>query len=531
MRMSRRLVGLLGLVGPLAAALVAAPVAAQPVVFRMATSTDASTLDPHASNAAVNTLLLANIYETLALNRDDLSLEPGLALSWTQVSPTRWRYVLRPNVRFHNGNAFDADDVVFSIERARAPTSNMGIFVDTVERAERVDALTVDIVTRVHDPVLPNKMSRVFIMDREWSVEHRAERPQNFREREETHASRNANGTGPYILRSREPEQRTILARNEAWWGWGGPGRGNVTEYHHVIIASDPTRTAALLSGEVDMSHVVPPQDLERLRRDPRLRVLEGPENRTLWLAMDQWRDELLYSNVRGRNPFRDLRVRQAIAHAIDVDSIVRRTLRGQGVPTGSMWTSFVTGYDPALDRRLPLDRARARALLAEAGYPNGFEVTLDCPVGVYDEVCLALAPMLAQVGITLRVNIQPQAPMFQKIGRLDTSFYGLTWGVPTLDASYTLRAIMMTRERAGPASWNYGGYSNPRVDTLIEEAEATVDQDRRIALMREAHRIHNEELGHIPLYTLTIPWAMSQRVQVAHRPDNRVMVMNVTIR
>jgi peptide/nickel transport system substrate-binding protein len=514
----------------LAGLLFAPALSAQPVVFRMATSTDASTLDPHASNSAVNALLLSNIYETLALNRDDLSIEPGLALSWTQVEPRRWRYVLRPGVRFHNGNAFDADDVVFSIGRALAPTSNMGIFVDTVERAERVDATTVDIVTRVPDPVLPNKMSRVMIMDREWSLEHRAERPQNFREREETHASRHTNGTGPFTLRSRVQDQRTVLARNEAWWGWG-PRRGNVTEYHHVIIASDATRTAALLSGEVDMSHVVPPQDLERLRRDARLRVLEGPENRTLWLAMDQSRDELLYSNIRGRNPFRDVRVRQAIAHAIDVETIIRRTLRGQGVPTGSMWTPFVTGFDPALDRRLPLDRERARRLLAEAGYPNGFEVTLDCPVGVYDEVCLALAPMLAQVGITLRVNIQPQGPMFQKIGRLETSFFGLTWGVPTLDASYTLRAIMMMRERAGPASWNYGGYSNPRVDALIEEAEAAQDQERRIALMREAHRIHNEELGHIPLYTLATAWAVSQRVQIAHRPDNRVMVMNVTLR
>jgi len=331
------------------------------------------------------------------------------------------------------------------------------------------------------------------------------------------------------VLRSREPDQRTVLVRNPRWWG-GPPGPNDVTEWQHVVIASDPTRIAALLSGEVDFVHTVPAQDVARLQRDPRLKVLIGQENRTMWLAMDQARDELLYSNVKGRNPFKDVRVREAIAIAIDVEAIRSRVLRGHAVPTASMWTQFVTGYDEAFARRPPVDRDRARRLLAEAGYPQGFEVTLDCPVGAYDEVCQAIAGMLAQVGIQIRLNTVPSAVFFRKLQQEDTSFYGLTWGVPTFDALYTFRGIMMTRALAGGGSWNWGGYSNPRVDALIREVEAETAPARRIALIHEAQRIHNAEYGHIPLYHLMIPFAMKANVMVTHRADNLVFGRTVKV-
>ena len=500
---------------------------AQAKPFRLATTSDAATLDPHANNAFINVLLLQQIYEPLICRDDDLKLEPCLAARWEQPEPTRWRFHLRAGVRFHNGSTFDADDVVFSLLRAKAPTSNYGLFVDTVADVVKVDAMTVDVITRVPDAVIPDKMSRVFIMDKEWSIANRSDKPQNFRDKEETFASRNTNGTGPFVLRNRTIDVRTVLDRNPSWWSMIA---GNVTEYHHIVIASDATRVAALLSGDVDFVHTLPVQDIPRLKSDPKLKVLEGQENRTLWLAMDQQRDELQYSDVKGRNPFKDLRVRKAIAHTIDSEAIKRATLRGQGVPTGSMWTQYVNGWSAPLDQRPAIDRDLARRLLAEAGYANGFKVTLDCPVGAYDEVCVAIAAMLAQVKIQVHVNVMPASVFFQKIQREDSSFYGLTWGVPTFDALYTMRAIMMSKDKFGSASWNFGRYSNARVDELVALVERETDSEKRRALIREAHQLHNSEVGHIPLYHLMIPMASSAKVTAKHRADNLISAKTVRI-
>lgn len=505
--------------------LTAAPAGAK--TFRLATTSDAATLDPHANNAFINVLVLQQIYEPLICRDDDLKLEPCLATRWEQTGPTRWRFHLRPNVKFHNGAAFDADDVLFSMQRAQAPTSNYGVFVDTVAEVIKVDAMTVDIVTRVPDAVIPDKMTRIFIMDKDWSVTNRSEKPQNFREKEELFAARNTNGTGPYQLRSRELDVRTVLALNTAWWG---KMSGNVTEYHHLTIASDATRVSALFSGDVDFVHTLPVQDIPRVRADSRLRVLEGQENRTLWLGMDQFRDELLHSNIKGRNPFKDVRVRRAVALAIDVDAIRRATLRGQAVPTASMWTQYVNGWSATIDKRLDVDRDQSRRLLAEAGYREGFRVTLDCPVGAYEQVCVAIAAMLAQINIQVQVNVMPATLFFQKIQREDTSFYGLTWGVPTFDALYTMRAIMMSKEKFGNASWNFGHYSNPRVDELVGLVERETDAEKRRAFIREAHQIHNSEVGHIPLYHLMIPMASSAKVQAKHRADNLISARTVRI-
>jgi peptide/nickel transport system substrate-binding protein len=495
-------------------------------VFRMATSTDAATLDPHATNALFTFLVVAQVYEPLTHRGDDMRVYPGLAERWEQVEPTRWRFHLRDGVSFHGGERFDAEDAVFSLGRAKAPASNYGIFVDTLDRAEAVDRLTVDVITRVPDATIPDKMTRVLMMDRGWSEANRAERPQNFGQREETFAARNANGTGPFVIRSREVDQRTVMVRNPAWWGANGAAAGNVAEYHHIVLSSDATRVAALLSGEVDMVHVVPVQDVERIRRDGRLRVLEGQENRTVFLGMRQDAEEL----QGGPNPFRDLRVRQAVAHAIDVEAIRRRTLRGQAIPTGSMWTHFVNGHSPDAERRAPYDRERARALLAEAGFPNGFAATLDCPVGTYDEACQAVVAMLAQVGIRAALNLQPNTQFIGRIQRRDTGFYMLSWGVPTFDALYTLRAVMASRAMAGGASWNAGGWSDGRFDELVRAVEAETDAEKRRDLIREAHALHNAQLGHIPLYHMMIPWAHHAGVRVAHRADNQVQVREIRL-
>jgi peptide/nickel transport system substrate-binding protein len=372
-------------------------------------------------------------------------------------------------------------------------------------------------------------MTRVMMMDRGWSEANRATVPQNFAQREETFTVRNANGTGPFVIRSREVDQRTVMVRNPSWWGAAAAG-GNVTEYHHVTLTSDATRIAALLSGEVDMVHVVPVQDVARIQRNPRLRVLEGQENRTVFLGMRQDVEELAGSDVRGRNPFRDLRVRQAVAHALDLEALRRTTLRGQGVPTGSMWTQYVNGWAQESDRRTPFDPERARALLAEAGYPNGFSVPFDCPVGTYDEACQAVAGMLARVGIRAALTIHPNAVFSQRVRRQEPMFYGLSWGVPTFDASYTLRAVMASRSVGGTATWNAGGWSNAAFDALLPRIDAEQDPEARRRLMRAAHELHNADLGHIPMYHMMIPWAHRVGVVVAHRADNQVQVREIRV-
>jgi peptide/nickel transport system substrate-binding protein len=517
-----------------AALLLAGPTLAQtspPRVLRMATSVDAATLDPHATNALFTFLVVQQIYESLTHRGDDLKITPSLATRWEQLEPTRWRFHLRPEVKFAGGETFDADDVVFSIRRALAPTSNYGIFVDTVADVVAVDGLTVDLITRVPDAVIPDKMTRILIMDRGWSEANRSAAPQNFAQREELFAVRNANGTGPYMIRSREQDQRTIMVRNPNWWGRAANiAAGNVDEYHHITLSSDATRVAALLSGEVDFVHVVPVQDVARIRGNARLRVLDGQENRTVFMAFRQDTDELAGSDTPGRNPFRDLRVRQAVAHAVDVEALRRATLRGQAVPTGSMWTQFVNGWDASTDARLPLDRARARALLTEAGYPNGFTVPLDCPVGTYDEACQAIAAMLAQVGIRAQLNLMPNAQFTQKIRRLESSFYVLSWGVPTFDASYTLRAIMASRTLGGSASWNLGGWSNPAFDAMIARMDNELDPAARRAVMQAMHRLHNADIGHLPLYHMMIPWAHRQGVAITHRADNQFSVREIRV-
>jgi peptide/nickel transport system substrate-binding protein len=529
--MAKRAAWLMG-----AAALLAAGAAeaqqAPNRVLRMATSVDSATLDPHATNALFTFLVVHQVYEALTWRGDDLKVHPGLATRWEQVEPTRWRFHLREGVRFAGGEAFDAEDVVFSLNRALQPTSNYGIFVDTVTAVEARDRLTVDVVTRVPDPVIPDKMTRVLIMDRGWSEANRATVPQNFAQREETFTVRNSNGTGPYVIRNREVDQRTVMVRNPNWWGANGNGaaRGNVAEYHHITLTSDATRVAALLSGEVDFVHVVPVQDVARIQRDPRLRILEGQENRTVWIGMRQDLDELTGSDVRGRNPFRDLRVRQAIAHAMDLDALRRTTLRGQGVPTGSMWTEFVNGWARETDRRTPYDPARARALLAEAGYPNGFTVPMDCPIGTYDEACQAVAAMLTRVGIRAQLTIHPNAVFGQRTRRQEPMLYMLSWGVPTFDASYTMRAVMASRSVGGAATWNAGGYSNPAFDALLGRIDHEGDPERRRALIREAHAMHNADFGHVPLYHMMIPWAVRTGVNVTHRADNQFQVREIRV-
>jgi len=516
----------------IAAALFALALPAGAATLRWAAAGDISTMDPHANNEGFTNFYHDHIYESLVTRGKDLKVEACLAVSWQALSPTVTRFKLRPNVKFHDGTPFTADDVVFTFQRALSDTSNFKPYLAGVKEAKVVDNLTVDVITDGPAPVLLGQLTEVRIMSRAWATKHNVLKPQDYKNKEETYAVRNANGTGPYILRSRDADVKTVAVRNSNWWG---KMEGNVDEMIYTPIKQDSTRMAALLSGEIDFVLDPPPQDIGRLKQDPKIKVLEGMENRTIFLGMDQWRDELQYSGVKGKNPFKDKRVREAMQAAIDVNALKSQVMRGLSVPTAVMYAPQVDGYPKELDKVKGPDRAKAKKLLAEAGYPNGFDVTLDCPNNRYvndEKLCVAIAAMLAQVEVKVRVNAMPRANYFPKIQNLDTSFYMLGWGVPTFDSQYALQSLIRTRvEKTPNGDYNLGKYSNAKVDENIDKLTTEVDPKKRAALAVEASKIHMDDVGHIPLHFQVIPWAMRSNVSVVHRADNKLMVKWVTVK
>jgi peptide/nickel transport system substrate-binding protein len=506
--------------GLLVALLAALPAAAR--TLRLASAFDPQSMDPHALALLYQSRVVSQVYDSL-VNRDrEFRLEPALATSWKMVDARTWRFALRPNVKFHDGTPMTADDVVFSIGRALAKTSQRAFQLRGVTGARRVDELTVDVLLAAPDAVLPEKMIFVGIMSRAWAEKHGVQQPQDFNAKQETHAVRNANGTGPFVLKRYEPDARAVLAANPNWWGRGTAfGGGNLTEVVYAVIQSDATRMAALATGEADFVIDPPFQDIARLAQDRRLKFASTTDIGTQYLGFDQWRAELESSDARGRNPFRDLRVRRAVYQAIDIDSIVAKVLRGQASPTGSFVSPLVTGYLPELERRLPYDPAAARALLKDAGYPNGFTVQLDCVnVTFRAAVCQAITAMLAQVGIRATFQPSPSALFFPKLTQATSSFFEFGW-IPTTDAWSMLNSIVRSYDGTGAGQFNGGRYSSAKLDGLIDAIRVEPDADRRRQLVGDALRLMADDLPLLPLYRRRINWVMRPNIHPVPWPND----------
>ena len=462
------------------------------------------------------------MYETLVNRGKQLEIVPALATEWRQLDSLTWRFTLRKGVRFHDGTPFNADDVLYSVERASEPTSQIRVYATALGKPKKVDDYTVEFKLPEPNPIMLEHATLVQIMSRAWCVKNKVERPLDFSNKEESYASLHANGTGPYMLKSREPDVKTVMVRNPNWWG---KHEGNVTEVTYLSIKSDATRVSALISGNVDLILDPPPQDVPRLRKQQGIKVVEGPENRIIFFGFDQARDELLYSDVKGRNPFKDRRVREAIYRAIDIESLKRVTMRGQALPTGGITPSPLAS-NPEAEKRLPYEPARAKALLTEAGYPNGFGFTLDCPNNRYindEQICVAVAGMLAKIGLRVRVNAQPRAIYFARLPKRDTSAYMLGWGGAITDAQTILTPVLHSPDNKGAGDYNWGNYKNAKLDALIDAARTESDAAKRKKIIAEAIAEHNAEIHHVPLHRQVIPWAMRQNVQVVHRADNWV--------
>ena len=498
--------------------------AAEAKTLRYSMQDDATTLDPHAANLLGVGRLTRNVYEGLVTRDKDFKMVPGLALSWTQPDSNTWRFKLRPGVKFHDASALTADDVVFSVERALHPLSQLKSSVQGIASARKVDDLTVDLMMKEPNPVLLNHLFNLLIMSKAWSAKNGALTPQNYKDKEDTFASRNTNGTGPFMVTVRQPDVKTVLVENPNWWNRASAERGNVTQVVVSPIKAAGTRLAALLSGEVDFVIDPPLQDVGRLKAAPELKVVQGGEPRVQFFGFDVHRDELLYSNVKGKNPFKDVRVRQAFAHAIDVESIRTKIYRNLMVPGASIVATQVQGYSKDTDRPLKFDRERAKKLLAEAGYPKGFEVAIDCSnAPPAADACQAFAPMLAQVGIKLTPNLLVPTNFFPKIQKFDTSMFFYSWGSTTFDSLYVLQSLLYTNsnDQNGNGDSNLGRYSNARVDRLIDQVKVEADMKKRDALIREVLATVAAELPVVPLYQPINSWAMRRNVSVVFSPNN----------
>jgi peptide/nickel transport system substrate-binding protein len=504
---------------------------AQAQTVRVANQGDALSMDPHSLNESLQLDVTNNVYDTLVQRNKDLSLAPGLATAWKQTSPTVWRFELRKGVQFHDGTPFTADDVVFSMARTQADGSDMKSYTNDFKAVRKVDSHTVEIETHKPFPILPDQMARVMIMSKKWCEDNQATRPVDRRKGIENAASFRANGTGPFRLRERQPGVRTVFVRNGNYWG---KVEGNVQEVIFTPIGNDATRVAALLSGEIDVMEPVPVQDIERVNGSANARVLTAPELRTIFLGMDQKRDELLYSSVKGKNPFKDKRVRQAFYQAIDIEGIKRTVMRGASVPTGLMVGAGINGFQPDMNKRLPYDADAAKKLLADAGYPNGFEVTMNCPNDRYvndARICQAVAANLSRIGVKINLAAETKGTYFPKILRRDTSFYLLGWTPSTVDSHDMLNAIVSCVDDKGAGQFNLGAYCNQKVDDLARRIQSETDRAKRNAMFREAFQIHMDDIGHIPLHQQALAWGVSKKVDVVQRADNNVSFKWITVR
>ena len=491
--------------------------------LRWSSAGDSLTLDPHSQNEGPTHAMSHQIYDSLVYRNQEMKLTPRLALEWKLTDdPTVWEFKLREGVKYHNGNPFTADDVVFSIMRAKHENADMKGLLTTVVEAIKVDDHTVRLRTDGPNPLLPNNLTDLFIMDKEWSEENKVAVPQNFKAGEETYAVRNANGTGPYRLISREADVKTELARNDDYWGKGQYPL-EVSRIVYTPIKSSATRVAALLSGEIDFLLDPPVQDLDRLAAARGLAVRSGPENRTIFLGMQQAVPELRTSDVKGKNPFADKRVREALNIAINRDAIGKVVMRGQSVAAGMIAPPFVDGYSAELDRVPTVDVARAKALLAEAGYPNGFAVTLACPNDRYvndEAICQAVTGMFGQIGVKARLDARPKSIHFAELPKGELDLYMLGWGVPTMDSHYVFHYLYETRTDKG-GSWNVTGYSSPRVDALTTAMNREIDLGKRAGMVAETWKTVQDDVVYLPIHHQMLNWAMKDDIDFPVQSEN----------
>lgn len=515
----RRLANAALLAAALLAAVPAAPGTVAAATLRWAASRDIGSLDPVSFGETFTLSFLNHVYEALVRFDTGLKIEPALAERWEVLGPTRWRFHLRPGVRFHDGAALTADDVVASLKRATDEASPLKGNLPAFKDARAADALTVDVDLHSAYPLLLNDLTNIFVFSKPWLVANRAEAPTDVGKGVEGYATRHANGTGPFRVESRTADQATVLVRNPAWWD---EPRHNVDRIEFLPIANDATRLAALASGQVDFTNAVPLQAAARLEGTPGVKLLLATELRTVFFALNF--AERTQSGAP--NPLRDGRVRAALLRALDAEGIRRGVMRGQSRVTGSLVAPSIAGYAPELDERPPYDPEAAKRLLAEAGYPADLALQLVCSTDTLvaeEAICTAASAMWARVGVRTAVSAAPRTLVTPRrvAGQFDITIFG--WAnEPAIDALSILNQVLHTK--TGSAGiFNWGGWGQPEIDALVDRASNELDRDKRVPMMTGALRIAKERTLFLPLHQQPMAWAVRDTVEaVAQAPDNK---------
>ena len=509
--MNMRLLALLSV-----ALALAAPADAK--LLRHASQVDPGTMDPHALASLYNNRVMSQIYEPLVDRDESFKAGPRLALSWEPIAAGKgWRFKLRPGVKFHDGTPFTAEDVVFTVKRALDPLSAYKTTLPNVTGAQKVDELTVDLLTSQPTPVLPLSLINLRIMSKAWCEKHKVVRPQDFKAKEETHATRNTNGTGPFRLVRWETDVKTVLAANPDYWG----KRGNVTEAHYLVVATAATRVAGLISGEIDIVTDPAVQDILKLRGQPGIAIGETVGTGSQFLGFHHGK----------KLPFKDPRVRHAVRAAIDVEALRTKVMRDMAVTQRAIYSPVIDGFDPRFAKPVAYDLPRAKELLRQAGYPDGFATELECSAQQpTDSLCQAVAGMLSRVGIRVAYRPLPFNTLLPKLVAGDATFYAIGWTAATAEPEGVLVPLVHSRTRPGVGEYNFGEYSNPKVDAAIDKGRVEFDPAKRAAHFTEAMAAVDEDAGFIPLITRKVTWAMRKQVKVVVRPNDILDLRMVTL-
>ncbi len=503
--------------------------AAQAQELKIGLKTEPSSLDPFYHNLGPNLQISQHIFDALVEQDDNQKLVPGLAVSWKPISDTEWEFKLRKGVKFSDGSDFTAEDVVFSIDRvAKVPNSPspFTIYTKAIKEIKVIDPYTIHMVTAFPHPLLPNDLGSINIMSKKAASGSAPE----GKTTEQLNKGDGLVGTGPYKFVEWVRGDHLTLAANPNWWG----GKARWAKVTFRPFTDNGARVAALLSGDVDLIEGPPTADLPKLRENPKVTVSQGLSNRVIYIALDSFAEPSVgIPDANGKNPLKDKRVREALSMAINRDAIVKRIMQNLGVAAGDLLPQpmFGSRADAKVQK---YDPDGAKKLLAAAGYPNGFTITLGTPNDRYindAEVAQAVAAMWTRIGIKTNVDAVKSTVFFKNRDEYKYSAYLAGWGAGTGEMSSPLRSLVATpNKEKGMGVTNRARYSNPAMDAKLEEALRTVDDKKREALLQDASRLVINDYGILPLHYEVTPWATRKGLAYKPRVDQNTLAQNVVV-
>lgn len=491
---------------------------------------DIPTLDPYAFASTTALGFQNHIYEGLIEWDDNFKLSPVLAESWEQVDNQTIIFKLRKGVIFHNGNPFDADDVIASFKRIMDKDSGIRGNVSSIVKAEKVNDFEVKITTVPNSPIALNELTGVMMMDKEWLVENNATKPSSMSNGTESYATNNTNGTGPFKLDSRRRDVGMTLSVNKNWWN-NAHKRHNIDIIKFKPVTSDATRIAGLMSNEFHLTTDVPLQDVKRIEQDKNLSVMTMPSMRVVMLSFNQ-ADQLNAKNESNKNPLQDVRVRQALTYAVDRELIVKKIMRNMTKVSNAYISPLIAGYDEGNNIDITYDPSKAKALLKDAGYENGFNIAFDCVSGAYisaEQWCPAIQRFWAKVGINSDLAMHPRSTYstIRDQGKTDVGVLG--WAnLPLVDAYSINQQLIHSKDGGIYGSFNIPNYKNEKVDALIEKASTEINQEKRLQLMSEGLDIAQQDLPYLPLHFEPVVWAVNSHIDIKQSSDNVVRLWKV---